>query len=42
MYLIAAVREAEPWTAAGIIGGIALLIVVIGVLVVAIRRYLGS
>jgi hypothetical protein len=42
MHVIAAVREAEPWTASGIVGGIALLVVVVLGLAWAIRRYLRS
>jgi hypothetical protein len=42
MHVIAAVREAEPWTGGNIAGGIALLVVAIAVLAWVIRRYLGT
>jgi len=40
--MIAAVREAEPWSIANIVGGIALLLVVVVLLVWLIRRYLST
>jgi hypothetical protein len=42
MMTIAAVREAEAWSAANIVGGIALLLVVIIGVVWLIRRYLNT
>ncbi len=40
MVLIAAIRQAEEWSALNVIGGVALLVVVVALLVVVVRRYL--
>ncbi len=40
--MIAGVREAEPWNAGNVIGGVVLLIVAVAVIVWFVRRYLNS
>jgi hypothetical protein len=39
---IFAVREVEPWTGLSIAAGVVLLVIVIGALYWALRRYLGG